>query len=419
MTFVSTKYIWADPNAVVRILPKYLGWLWFASAEYIKVVPAVTHLAVNICNWKKIDESKPGYELDNLDVDYTTLSHDPEAEASEKWFYNVHNCFELNCGASLGTVRNILKLINQCDLSTLEKDARLIENMNDLSSTITIGKDIIARMKEGCDKDAFFFKLRNFLSGSSKIEGGLQLFNGSEYVTISYQGGSAAQSTLIQLWDLVIEVQHEHHAKEFLINMRNYMPLEHREVIEKYENNGSRPVGPTLSQYVGTCGNRDVQIAYNQCVDSLKKFRQVHYGLVHYYIVSFVSELKVMHAQVINTDAGTGGTDPVNFNRNTIAATGRATIPVTSDKSVQSSRPWILSPLSRLDGWRWFALLLSFNSIFAAASAIIMSATLATSSPDDAPFVRHYAGLVLATVYCMCVIWGGVFRQDPWNGRES
>jgi len=58
---------------------------------------------------------------------------------------------------------------------------------------------------------------------------------------IDYRGGSAAQSSLIQLIDIIFEVKHkEKSVVNFLKEMHNYMPLQHKQFLQEMEKNFSK-----------------------------------------------------------------------------------------------------------------------------------------------------------------------------------
>src|SRR5205814_2463962 len=117
--------------------------------------------------------------------------------------------------------------------------------------------------------------------------------------------GSAAQSTLIQVYDEFLGVKHEGHGKEFLVTMREYMPGKHREYLEMVSNL------PSLKDYVGSTENDELKNIYNDCLKLLTKFRDSHLNLVHHYIMKHLPVTKVNPdvGTTINSDVETKGSD--------------------------------------------------------------------------------------------------------------
>jgi indoleamine 2,3-dioxygenase len=146
-----------------------------------------------------------------------------------------------------------------------------------------------------------------YLSGTNKKEyfpNGLILEgidNKFEYI-----GGSAAQSTLIQTYDIFFSVKHDGHAKEFLEKMREYMPEKHKKFLITMESHYK------IIDYINFHNDDDLLHIYNICVKNLAKFRASHMSLVHNYIFKFTNK-KINSENNVNQNKGTGGTDPAVF----------------------------------------------------------------------------------------------------------
>lgn len=93
--------------------------------------------------------------------------------------------------------------------STTVVDSLLMfaQHINDLSQ-------LLARMYEECDPNVFYFRIRPFLAGSRNMEesglpNGVLYEDGHGNKTYhKYSGGSNAQSSLIQAFDIILGIEH-------------------------------------------------------------------------------------------------------------------------------------------------------------------------------------------------------------------
>jgi len=227
---------------------------------------------------------------------------------------------------------------------------------------------ILQRMFEKCGPSVFFHQIRPFLAGSKNMAtAGLP--NGVFYDVgdgqgewRQYSGGSNAQSSLIQTFDIFLGVQHSatgevksdaagqqsgrtgylqvctlslRKAKDStdkvgLQEMRNYMPGPHRRFLEMLTRL-SNIRAYAMKQRPGSA----VRDAYNTAAMTLGSFRDIHIQLVSRYII-MASKTKPLddHAKKTNLATatakhtrstekhkvsltGTGGTDLIPFLRRT------------------------------------------------------------------------------------------------------
>lgn len=231
--------------------------------------PLLTHAAVDLYNWKLKDESQP-FSLDNLTT-IASITGDP----SESWFYLVMVAIEME-GKEI-----ISEAINIANATKVEEVKVSLEI---IIKKIPILTKILNRMKSNCDRNFFYFTLRKYLDGwtdEKKFPNGMHLEGVGE--GIRHAGGSAAQSSLIPVLDILFGVK----KFDFLIENRNYMPKDHRDLLSWLE---SKEIGRWRA---------DLETLFCLGAEELAKFRMRHIGLVHYYIVSFSKESK-----------GTGGSSP-------------------------------------------------------------------------------------------------------------
>jgi indoleamine 2,3-dioxygenase len=161
-------------------------------------------------------------------------------------------------------------------------------------------------MNESCDPTVFYHRIRPFLAGSKNMaEAGLPhgviYEDGSGTETYrQYSGGSNAQSSIIQFFDIVLGVDHHPTGEKrsradsisdregraaapkhnFIMEMRRYMPGPHARFL------GDVQRVANIRDFVDDHAS-DVQlaIAYDACLSMLRVLRDKHIAIVTRYIV--------------------------------------------------------------------------------------------------------------------------------------
>ncbi len=232
----------------------------------------------------------------------------------EEWFYLIMIAIE---GYS---AKLLPKFLHLSDLIRNDNYDEVLSIMKEFNGIMDKNVKTVARMTEKCDPDVFYNKIRFHLSGYSDryfSKGGLTL-EGKDEILLTYKGGSAAQSTLIQTYDIVLGTKLTH-GVEFLREMRDYMPAKHKQYLKHLEKQEFN-----LCDFVNIYkDDDDVVFYYNSLIDNFMKFRQIHIKLVHRYIVQENQKRPSIHGAV-----GTGMTDLMNFLAPFIKQTGDARIKI-------------------------------------------------------------------------------------------
>lgn len=333
LCMIMNRYVWCTGVKDARnynVLPQIIGIPLYEVSSSLGIAISLTHASVDLWNWK-IPNGKE-FSLDNLEILNTMTGNE-----SEEWFYKVMIAIEGIGGSMLKNIQQFSQVCNSIERTAnkfmFESDTltSIILFLGSLSDNIKESTQIIERMKEKCVPSFFFNTLRIYLSGSinDNLPDGIKIDLapiGADVVTLKFVGGSAAQSTLIQVYDKFFGIEHKE-SNKFLTEMRTYMPKQHREFLDNIES--IRPF----------CQNSTSEIAeaFNDCVDNLAKFRKAHLDLIHTYIMNFVPKRvtdkddKNAHGQ-----KGTGGTDPVQFCVGIISETRRNKVPLRNLDSIQN-----------------------------------------------------------------------------------
>ena len=313
---IINKYVWClgSANATPKI-PKVIGQPWINSADVIGIAPALTHAAVDLYNWSLIDPKK-GFELDNLKSNYLMTGN-----SQEEWFYLIMVAIEGQSGRLLKAVYTVLSGLDfkRRHSHIYFNNKTIARELQTIAECMRKNVEVINRMYERCKPDFFFNKLRIYLSGSSNKEyfpDGFKI-EGMEDRIVSYDGGSAAQSSLIQALDIFFSVKHDGTHKEFLDRMHTYMPKAHSNFLMLLKSY------PRFCDYVNTEKDKELGDMYDECLVQLRKFRNCHFQIVHKYIVPFITskdESESKESEEASADStnvhgmkGSGGTEPEKF----------------------------------------------------------------------------------------------------------
>lgn len=270
-TFIAQKYVRCmgacTQEDQVQKIPYEIGLIWYECAKEFNL-PNVTSYSAVILNNCKLDESGK-----------LVSRHAFSGTSDELHFYKIHMDIEAY-GA------NILNKMFYADLISSNKMA-MIELLDNVTSSIKGIRTILLTMYAECKPEVFWTNVRIYLGGYTKDNG---LPNGlcvtGTDLKFNFVGGSAAQSTLIQSFDIFLGVEHEsEHGKKFLLDQRAYMPQKHQNFLSDL---ASIYKGQSLKSMVIDYNDEVVLNHYNMAVDALMEFRSSHYKLVHNYVIKFI-----------------------------------------------------------------------------------------------------------------------------------
>ncbi|KAK6363842.1 hypothetical protein TWF730_001249 [Orbilia blumenaviensis] len=291
LSFLSHSYIWGDDTAS-EVLPTPISIPYLAVSKKLDVPPVATYAALCLWNYRPIF---PGDSIDCLD-NIATLNTFTGA-LDESWFYLVSVAIEAR-GATILPV--MLDAIHGARENNLDLVVSCLQFFAERLGELT---HLLGRMYENCDPHIFYSRIRPYLAGSKNMaEAGLP--HGVKYRDGSgnepfrqYSGGSNAQSSLIQAFDILLGVEHRptgdkkpsgqetapHHGVKthnFILEMRDYMPGPHRRFLEHLERVSN------MQSYVKEHSSYGaLTVAYDACLHMLRGFRDKHIQIVSRYIV--------------------------------------------------------------------------------------------------------------------------------------
>lgn len=291
LSFLANSYVFAPDQPVARQLPVNLARGWVAVANRLGRPPMLTYASHALYNWRRIDPNGP-LALGNL-----TLIQNFLGGMDEEWFTTVHINIEAAAGRGLSALLPAQKAVTEDDIIALER--YLIE----IAATLQTLHELLSRMPERCDPHIYYHRVRPWLFGwkdNPQLPGGM-IYTGVpafDERPQQFRGGTGAQSSVIYAFGAVLGIDHEFDAmRAYLMEMRDYMPVQDRAFIELLEQ------GPSVRAYVAErkATHPSLRDLYNICIAKLQQFRQLHIEYAALYIIK-----PAQGAQ--QGEVGTGGT---------------------------------------------------------------------------------------------------------------
>ena len=342
LAFVAHAYIWGGNKPAERVPPS-ISIPFLATCNHLELPPVATYSGLVLWNWKAIFDSERVDTLANLDtIDTFTGSLD------EKWFYLISIAIEARGGPIIPLMLHTIRAATYGDRAAvtecLETFAERLDELNTM----------LNRMYDNCDPHVFYHRIRPFLAGSKNMaDAGLPngvIFDDGGPINkqryVQFSGGSNAQSSIIQFFDIVLSVEHRPtgtkkptaapvtgdtkpskspHAN-FIHEMRKYMPGPHARFLEKVAQVANIRDFVHRHSY-----DRALGLAFDACIAMLSAFRDKHIQMVSRYVI-----IKSREAEKKDHDeAGKNGVQAptkVNLTHRTKPTATHPADPATSDK---------------------------------------------------------------------------------------
>ena len=290
LSYIGQAYQWSD-NEPAHVLPAVLAKPWYEVGKLVGRPPILSYTSYSIDNWYLLDKKGP-IECGNIALLQCFLGGQ-----DEEWFILIHIEIEKKAGKALKAIEDSQKAVAAQDLDALEKA------LTKLRDGIKAMYDVLARMPERCDPYVYFHRVRPYIFGwknnpslpNGVVYEGVEEYQGKGQ---TFRGETGAQSAIVPALDAVLGIVHEQdQLRDYLMEMRQYMPPMHVKFIEAAEN------GPSVRNFVMACNKESIKKLFNESVELVADFRALHLEYAGTYI----------HAQSQKTPGnpsavGTGGT---------------------------------------------------------------------------------------------------------------
>ena len=290
LSYIGMAYQWSEEKAA-HVIPAVLAKPWYEVGKMVGRPPILSYASYSIDNWYRLSPQN-GVECGNIALLQCFLGGQ-----DEEWFIIIHIDIEKKAGIALHAIELAQKAVLANDADAL--DIALAQLRDGIKSMY----DVLARMPEKCDPYVYFHRVRPYIFGwrnnpalpDGVVYEGVAELGGRG---MKYRGETGAQSAIVPALDGVLGIEHERdELREYLMEMREYMPPQHVKFIEAVEK------GPSVRNFVSEIRRASTSELFNHSVELLGDFRAMHLEYAGQYI----------HAQAQKAPGnpsaiGTGGT---------------------------------------------------------------------------------------------------------------
>jgi indoleamine 2,3-dioxygenase len=285
--FLASAYINQVGEPPVTVLPRNLAVPLCDVCRRLSRPPILSYDGYALYNWKRLDPSGP-IALGNIDTiqDFVHLY-------DEHWFILVHVEIEQIAAQLLAGVELAARGI-------AGRDAAIVNQaLQKVGESVRQQIAVLRRIPEKMDPALYYKTFRPYIRFFEHV-----VFEGVDTRPMDFRGETGAQSSIMPTLVALMKIPHRASLlTNHLADMQNFMPREHRELIAEVQGLGDlRPLA-------------DKEL-YNEVLEAMATFREVHYGWAEEYINRRVADPR-----------GTGGTPYMQWLGQLIAETRAHKIP--------------------------------------------------------------------------------------------
>jgi indoleamine 2,3-dioxygenase len=289
-SFLVQAYVWGEPEPPTA-LPATLAVPIVAIADRLDQAPLLPYSSYVLDNWTRIDRDG-AIALDNIRMVQNFLGGQ-----DENWFVLIHVAIEATAGQALNLASALVAAARADDGDSVT--ARLTE-MNGVWDQINA---LFDRMPDRCDPYIYYQRVRPYIHGwknnpalgEGLIYEGVARYDGKPQ---AFRGQTGSQSSIVPSMDALFGVSHDNDPlREFLTELHQYRPVQHRRFIEDLG------AASSLRAFAITADDTAMKAAFNACIEQVARFRTRHLE----YAASYINKQAASGAGN-DTDVGTGGT---------------------------------------------------------------------------------------------------------------
>jgi indoleamine 2,3-dioxygenase len=279
--FLASAYINQIGQPPVNLLPQNLAVPLCQACQQLSRPPILSYDGYALYNWKRFDPAGP-IALGNID----TLQNFVHLY-DEHWFILVHVEIEAIAAQILAAIDTMARGLSAGNFAVVNPALDVI------GRSVWRQVDVLRRIPEKMDPALYYKTFRPYIRFFEHV-----VYAGVKTSPLDFRGETGAQSSILPTLVALMKIPHRPSPlTNHLADMQNFMPLEHQAVIVEV---GSLPPLAPLA---------DKQ-AYNNVLEAMASFREVHLGFAHEYIHTRVTDPR-----------GTGGTPYMQWLAQLIAET--------------------------------------------------------------------------------------------------
>ncbi len=266
--FLASAFINQVGHPPARVLPRRLAIPLCAVCSRLDRPPILSYDGYAIYNWKRFRRNEP-VTLGNIDTiqNFVHLY-------DEHWFILVHVEIEAIAGEAIIHISKLASGLDHNDQEIINQE--IIE----ITAIIARMTGVLKRIPEKMDPAVYYRTFRPYIRFFEGV-----VYEGVAEEPLDYRGETGAQSAVIPTLVSLLKIPHRPSAlTDHLAEMRRFMPAAHRLYIEGVE-------------AVEDPRGRADKGAYNELLEALAAFREIHLGFAREYVARWVVDPR-----------GTGGT---------------------------------------------------------------------------------------------------------------
>ena len=276
--FLASAYVNQVGQPRSTVLPRNIAVPLCGACKQLGRPPILSYDGYALFNWRRFDPAGP-IALGNID----TLQNFVHLY-DEHWFILVHVEIE-------GLAADILDAIAQVAVQTDE--AVVNSALRRIGAAVWRQVAVLRRIPEHMDPALYYKTFRPYIRFFENV-----VYEGVAETPLDFRGETGAQSSIMPTLIAFMKIPHKPSVlTDHLTDMRRFMPAEHRALIDEVQ------AMPSIRDLA----DRDV---YNEVLEAMACFREVHFGWALRYIQSWVADPR-----------GTGGTPYMEWLGQLIAET--------------------------------------------------------------------------------------------------
>jgi len=299
LSYLGHAYIWGG-KSIVDTLPQAIARPWYEVAKELGRPPVLSYASHALYNWKLYNPTLP-ITLENI-----IRLENFHGGLDEDWFVLIHIAIEAQSAPGLEAILSAFKAVERNDC------ALLIVALTNMAETLQKMVAILNRMTEKCDPFIYYNRVRNLIFGWMNNP---ELPNGVFYEGVKewqgegqrFRGETGAQSSIIPSFDAALGLQFDHASPLYahLLGLRDYMPVKHKQFIEKVEE--TEKLYSIRNYIFKHQDNEKLVTVYNSCLDGIHAFRDMHFN----FAINYINRQVARKGSPVDT--GTGGTPLVKY----------------------------------------------------------------------------------------------------------
>jgi indoleamine 2,3-dioxygenase len=251
-----------------NVLPKNLAVPLAHACRLLSRPPILSYDGYALYNWKRFDRAGP-IALGNID----TLQNFVHLY-DEHWFILVHVEIEAIAARIFATIDELTHALYVGDRANVNKALVAI------ASAVWRQVAVLRRIPEKMDPALYFKTFRPYIRFFEHV-----VYEGVEREPLDFRGETGAQSSIMPTLVALMKIPHRRtELTDHLADMQRFMPAGHRELIAVVQR--LAPLRPLADKE-----------PYNDVLEAMAAFREIHLGFAQEYINKRVSDPR-----------GTGGT---------------------------------------------------------------------------------------------------------------